>query len=468
MVPAGEPDIFEMLVPQTPMPGTVVPITESAFEILAPEPPSIFDILAPASPSSGTVAPYVEGAFASPFDILEPEAPSFPVTPFDPEQTSQGDLFSTFEPEPGAAEEEAAPPPRASWGPPPPPGAVPSREEPQAPGSLPRGWSVQKGRKIVMPTPAQLVPWIESRWVMPNVWHVVRKDRTQPDFQEAVFDQYEGNGEEALIPLETVAYYENDWPLQLADALGIPEDLVLPYVDEANKIDEEGGDSWEVMEELRDRILYPYYTRLSEAFSMLKPKDIPGEITVANYEDQIILAYWEGLPEDERRRIELQRQEEDRREQAAFKARYKTVRKIWGPPPTPKELKAFIQEKFDLDALWAEIRKERKTKGFKRTLEGQDDAIIFLEKIAEAGDTLLDQIGYYFSIPPDIMDLYRNPDAFRHFWNEFWHPYTGAFAEAFTELLPKEFPGEIHIGDSDETDDNAMWLMYVEQPYEDQ
>lgn len=432
------PDPFSILTPST---GLAPAGPVSPFEILAPAPPSAFDILVPET----GLAPFEErgGEFA----------------PYDPQSL---DLFTMIAPE-GAP----APPPRGPQGPTP-PEEIERPEAPKRKGKQrkvekppPPEW-VKKGKKWILPTPESIIPWIESVFNMKTFWEIIRRDRTSEEFREMVLREADGD-EPALLPLETITYtYANEWPEEVATFFEIPRNVIQPWLDEIAKEEQRGDNSSETYWDL-EAYLVDYYTQVTRAFDLIKPRDIPGRIVVEPIEDQIVLGYWEALPEEERRRIEREQQFLEEQEEEKKNARKKALRKIWGRMPTAEELVPFIEDKFDIDALFREIRKERKKKDFKEVLEDQGEARVFLEKVTAEGPHYWNEVGFYFSLPPELLAVYldREKPLQQEFWDEVLNEFFSRISDAFDEIKPRDLPGMIVVDGSE--DDEDLYLQYFEQ-----
>jgi hypothetical protein len=210
-----------------------------------------------------------------------------------------------------------------------------------------------------------------------------------------------------------------------------------------------------------------YYYVLTEAFDLIKPRDIPGKIVVENYEDQVVFAYWEGLSEEEQRRLERERQHIREEEERAAQERKKALRRIWGKMPPVEELVQFIDEKFDLTDLWKHIRKERKTHAFKDELAENGDGYIELELVAQASDEFYDELAYYFGIPPEVIALYldRKDPLESLLWQEVLGEFLDRVSAAFDETKPRDIPGTVAVANPEGSKDR--YLMYIEHAEEE-
>lgn len=456
--PAAAPDLFEILAPPTSLiPGGK---PASPFEIIAPQAPSAFDILVPET----GLAPFQEhGAALTPFDVLSP-APSGAIAPYDPRALDPFTMFPPAAAAPARQEEEPeilAPPPSPKT----PTKKKRTRVVEQPPVAA--NWKQDRKGRWIIPPPEEFFPWIEWEFDLKKLWDYIRETRTDEDFREAVISQ-EDSGEPAFMPMQTVAYtYGSDWAVEAAAFFGIPYEVIQPWVEEIMQASEKEEDAYQAEEELVDFFQDFYYT-ITQAFDLIKPKDIPGKIVTEGWEDQIVMGYWEDVSPEEKARIERERQFIEEQRERAIAARKKELRRIWGRVPTPEELIPFIEDKFDVDDIFKAIRKDRRKKEFKRTLEDEGQALIFLEKIAgEEDPSYFDQIAYYFSLPPELMELYlgRNEPLRDELLEEVLIPFFENFSEAFDELKPKDIPGEIKIGGPQENED--MYLVYQEEQYED-
>lgn len=448
LAPMGPSSAFDILAPQPKSGGLAPAAPTSAFDILVPsEDPtslaplesrpggmSVFDVLAP---DPGVIAPYDPGAL-DPFTMVAlPPAPAS-----SPERDTEDWIRARGEEFDAVVDSRKKEKPRKVQAPPPPP------------------WS-RKGKKWIMPSPRDLVPWLEGVFDMERLWESVRKDRLLDDFRQMVIEQEE-TGESAFIPYETIAYSYADWAENVAEWLDIPKEVISPLLEEKYR-QEERDEDWSDTEGELYAFFAEYYDVVNEAFALVQPRDIPGRIIVEHWEDQIVIGYWEGLSEEDRRRIEREEQVIEEEKAAAKDARKKALRKIWGRMPTVEELRPFIEDKFDVDAIWKEVRRERKKKAFKEELEDRDSASISLEPVATFGPMFYDELFFYFSLPPEILTLYldRNPKLEKELREEVLDDFIERITQAFDETKPRDIPGEIGVGD---TYDGRDWfLLYLEQ-----
>lgn len=457
---SASPDIFEILAP--PGPGGLVPAAPtSAFDILVspssapmalgplearPGGMSVFDIIAP---EPGALAPY-DPALLDPFTMILPTASEDLFEgPLAPQAEIPGEQQWTGWGAPPTFQPAAAPPPE-------------KKRNSRQPKEIPKLKWVKRGKTWQMPSPREVIPWIEWAFTMENLWGLIRTDRVTEEFRQMVIEQ-EDTGEPALIPFQTVAHYNSDWAREVADFFDIPSEVTQSWFDEIDRMNEQEEDTYEVDEEL-GAFFSEYYHIVQEAFSLIQPKDIPGEIIIDSYEDQIVLAYWEGLSKEEQARLERERQFIHEQEQRAVEDRKKALRKIWGKMPPVEELVGFIEEKFDVDDLWKHIRKERKTHAFKDELEENGNAHIELEKVASEGPDFYNELGYYFSLPPEVLALYldRKEPLEGALWEEVLGEFLDRIAQAFEETKPRDIPGMITVAE-DEGGSRDRYLMYVEE-----
>jgi len=489
------PDAFTMLVPpgETPHPGTLLipsapelpaTLTPNIFEILTPPgpgtlmpapPTSAFDLLVPPGAGPTALGPLeVRPGGLSPFDLLVPE-PGGAIAPFDPAAL---DPFTMVAP-PRAVEPvfegplvpaSGIPPGEqqwAGWGAPPifRPEAAPAPEKKRKhwqPSKPPKVEWIKKGGKWKMPSPKDVVPWIEDAFDVEKIWDLIRNDRATEEFRQMVIEQ-EDTGESALIPFQTVAYYYNsDWAREAAEFFDIPPEVTQPWFDELDRLNEREEDPDEVEQELHE-FFQDYYQVVEDAFDLIKPRDLPGRIVVEGMEDQIVLAYWEGLSKEEQQRVERERQLIREEEERKKEERKKALRRIWGKMPTVAELGPYIEDKFDIDALWKHIRKTRKTQAFKDQLDENGDAYIELEHVASEGPTFYDELGFYFSLPPEVLALYldRKEPLEGLLWEEVLGEFLNRVSGAFEETKPRDIPGMISVAEPE--GGRGRDLVYVEQ-----
>lgn len=457
------PDPFELLVPAPPVPGTLAPVKPpTRFDILAPEPLSAFDLLVPAPPETG-LAPYAKpSSEISEFDLLAPEAGPQALAPYDPRAL---DPFTMLQPPAAAA--PAGPPP--TWGGRAyvPPGAAPEPERISTPPSrkgkkkkaLPPGpqW-IRMGPEWEMPPPEEIARWLQTELRMDKVWDYIRTNRVDEEYQEEV----QNEGDYALMPIETIAYNYSDAMEEIASYLRIPKEVIDPYFDAIFQASEKNQDPSTEEEELW-AFMQEYFHQVGDAFELLKPPDIPGHVVITDYEDQTVIGYWEPPDPVEQRRRKRAEEAEERRLKAEADERKKALRRIWGRLPSPEDLVPFFEQKFDLAALWKEVRKIRRGRDFKDAMEESGQATIDLERAAQDGDRFYEELAYYFGIPPEILSMYlgQDPPLERELQDEVIVPFLDQVTEAFDLVKPRELPGKILTAESSDRDD-GWYLQYVE------
>lgn len=460
-----EPDVFEILAPQAPLPSGIMPAPPpTPFEILAPEPPSAFDILVPAPPPAGLAPAVRPPSELTPFDILTPETP-YAVAPYDPRAL---DPFTMLQPPAAVVPAYTGPPPTWGGAPyvPPPPSAEPERVStpPSKKGrkkkvaNLGPQWT-KKGNEWLMPAPEEIARWLQGELRLDNLWNYVRENRVDEEYQDAVQSE---DSDQSLMPIETIAYNYSDATEEIANYLRIPPEVIAPYIDAIIKMEEKEEEPSTEQEELW-QFLQDYYHEVSRAFDLLKPPDIPGHVVIGDWEDQTVIGYWEPPDPAEQRRRKRAAEEEERRLKAEADERKKALRRIWGRLPSPEDLVPFFEQKFDLPALWKEIRKQRKSKDFRESMEDIGEATVDLERVALDGDQFYDELAYYFGIPPEVLSMYLGQELLleAELREEVIGPFLERVTEAFDLVKPRDLPGSIVTGDSEDRDD-GWYLQYYE------
>jgi len=484
---AGEPtsysDLFDILgpAPEAPAPGRApapqaslpaAVVTESALPVHM----DAFSILEPtASVSEAFGRP---GQAVNPFEIIQPDQLDQP-TPFDilsPQSEAepremvvrtegglptQMDVFNVLEPQvqtygPPAAEGPslfdvlAPPPPPPS---PPPPAAAPAPQKKVRRKSGP--WS--------MPSREEWVRWIQITFNLDKLWKYLRDERNSEYWIENQL-----NEEVASAPVETWA--DLDWDTAFA-YLGVPESAYGPYLDKIAEEDEKYGYADEAWQDFNDNFLGPLSLAISNAFEIIQPDDIPGYFILDDDGDTGTwgLIYYERLDPkkaNKRQKEMLAQKELDAREAKETERRLKAeVKRIWGKMPGPEDLVGWIEEKFDLDAMFSDIHKARRLKAWKNDLKENGEAELELEVIADLGPKRSKEYEYdiasYFGIPPDIIALYQEAESGQELWNDIFWPFFSNIQDAFSMLLPyAELPGQIAV---DEDDDDHLVISYLEE-----
>ena len=459
------PPAFEILAPPGGRPGAPAG-EEPPFEVLPPTPslPAVraetpFEILVPAEEPRGAqpfeVLPteLVVPAAAGPFEILVPGAPETrAVSPFET-------LGPLAELAPFASPEAAPPPPPEA-----PPKAA-RRERRRYIGNWP------------LPTSEEWIAHFERRWEQPirDVMEEVKKQRQDPGFREMQIFAWD-TGMPPTIPVETVS--TGDWDY-LFEFLGVPPAAYGPYLLAMEKEETETetgipGESWEAFNE---EFIGPLSDSIARAFKSVQPRSLPGAFVLG--EDGLTegqtygLVYLEWMDQEDAERAQGEMAKEQ--EKAAEWARERMKARRWKVPPE-EEWRDLIERTFDLDALFRDIRKERKTGEWKaeirRAKEEEEDAQMLLQKIGnrKEGYAFYTQAASFLDIPERVMDAYFGvrtaPRVERDFENEFWdevlRPALEALDDAFRDLMPRDLPGTVELEYIHE--DGDLWLAYEEDP----
>jgi len=413
--------------------------------MFVPEPQSAFDILVPdqeAQPSSIVVRESRDVGTSSVFDILEPERSIQPYQPPQPEEAprTQAEEFARLH-------EEFA-----------------KSREPEAPKTKAKK-TQKKQSSWRMPTREEWVKLFKEKFDLPDVWEYLETNRQDEEFLKAQLDE-EDSAEPAILPIET--WGGADWD-SIFEFFAIPPSVWQPYLDRIQKEEDEGYDASEGWEEFRERFLYPLSISITEALESIKPKTLPGTIILDDDPQTGLygLLYYEPLPEEQmakrRKEVSAARAKFDKEQAAKQKYRKTKLNQIWGKMPSVEDIIPWIEEKYDLDAMFRDIKKERKTKVWKEENE-YGDASMTLEVVADIGPKRSKDYDYevasYFGIPPDVVTLYQDSESEQELWSEVFWPFFDRISEAFSMLLPyAELNGEIKI---DENEDDELAILYRE------
>lgn len=402
---------------------------------------------------------------SSVFDVLEAAPEDLPPGAIitrqgQPGQISTGPAFDVREAEGGLSVYEAPAPAPTVF--------TPLEPERQAPAPSPKAAPAKKRKKAGawrMPTRDEWVRWIKDTFDLEDLWKYVRSNRESDGFIEAQNDESE-NGDPPVMPIETWA--DGDWE-RIFDFFGIPDSVWSPYIDNIKKEEDEVGYFDEAWEAFNVELLYPLSNAIREAFDSIKPKDIPGRFILEDDGQTGTwgLLYYEPLPEEalakhakERRAAQAKLEKEQKEEQRQRKAELK---RIWGGMPKAEDIVPWIEERYDLDRMFADIKRMRKTKQWKED-NSFGDAGFVLEVVADLSSKRAKDYGYdiasYFGIPPDVVTLYQDANSEQDLWSEVFWPFFDNIKEAFAMLLPyADLPGEIVV---DEDDEDQLAIQYRE------
>jgi hypothetical protein len=397
----------------------------------------------PPAPPPGTPA-------FDPFDILVEPAPGVPGPP---PRFEQATLFDVLAPEAPEVEEIEA--------------GIPEPDEPY------KG-PVREG-EWVPPTPQQLVRVIQEQFTdLEGMWASIRDTLEDPWYLEAKANE-DYSGEPTIIPLETIGYVGNDFWNELANIFMFDPAVFKPYEKAFEKAAEGQEDDWDIWEDMKENVLYPLYESILVAFDMIKPRDLRGHIMVENYEDQIVLAYWEELSEEEKARLEreatfrreeaerkrLYQEEQDRKKRTEQKAQREEVLRGW-KPPTKKEILEIVDAKLDLDGIFDHVRKKRGTKKFKEALKEQELVSLELEEITRSDEEFYDRFAKFFEVPEHVMRAYEEWGDEKTLDEEVLDPIVDRARKAINAAAPQDLPGEFVI-DWSEEDEESFLLQYIEE-----
>lgn len=165
----------------------------------------------------------------------------------EPEQLPMRSFFAPFAP-------PAAPPAAAPPIAPPPPGVRSFFTPPAVP--MPAPAFPRPRPEIEIPRPEEIAEMVLNMWPIDAVWDVVRAERATPRFQES--------------PIMTIDRVAGERPetveSELADLFEVPQS----WVEESLR----AGPT--AREALWREVFYPLFERVSAAFDMIKPADLPG------------------------------------------------------------------------------------------------------------------------------------------------------------------------------------------------
>lgn len=460
-------------------PSSALPAQVDAFSVLEPGGPSF-------SPSYGP--PAMPGAAPNPFEMISPEAAAAPFgmivpgepTPFDilepegegpskglvvrPEQgVSSGSVFDILEPEPQPmtpyAEPTAAPPPGPTLF-----DAV-APEPPKA--KRKKATKKKRGPDWEIPTREEWVKWIHDTFDLEDLWGHIRKERNSEYFLEEQLNE-DDMGEPPLIPVQT---WEDAWNFdQIMPFFGVPAEVWEPISDKMAQESEETGAADEAWELMQIDVLEPLENALEKAFKSIQPADLPGHFLLAHDDSYGTwgLCYYERIDPktaSKRQREIIEARDRAARETKELERRRKAeIKRIWGQMPKPEDLVPWIEEKFDLDAMFADITKSRRAKPWKQQIKEEGEAQLGLEIIANLGPNKRKDYEYeiasYFGIPPDLVTLYEDSESGQELWRDIFWPFFETLSEAFMMILPwANLPGTISV---DEDQDDHLILQYIE------
>lgn len=472
-LPAAPADVWSVLEP-APERGMVVrsemaPVVApepAVYDVLIPAPPAMevtpFDVLGPEEPGALVVRPSMEPTTV--FDVLAPEQALAPYVPPEERALSPFEVMAPAEPLPEV---------EVTWG------GVPVRPIEPKPTAAPTPKKKKKPkappRLARLPTVDEWIDFIRQKYDLEKVvWPYLRSTRVEPEYKEMQLRE-DDTGLPATIPIETVQSW--DWP-DLAESLGLSWDLFEPYVKAMDEESEKLGYPDEAWQKFQEELIEPISEGIHAAFERLKPKDIPGHIFLGEdgqTEGQTYgIVYYEALKTKERKKLEREMEElqelaakatreATQKLEALSKRRDEELRRVWGRMPTAKELVPWVEGMYG-DNFWRMVQKERKSPGFKREMAEQfefsEPAVMELDKIAEEGPKLYDQISSYFAIPPDVFNVYLRDDDEDLLWDDFLSPFFEVITEAFDRVKPKNIPGTFEVQWDDAEED--LFLKYLE------
>ncbi len=441
-------DVFSVLEPEAPS-ALSVPGAPSPFDILSEE--------SPVAPGGIVVRPESGGAVTSSiFDVLTPEAPSGGGALAVPGSYSPFDVLPPERQAPGMAVYE-----------PPPPVEPPTRE------TKPKRPSERKQKKSATPKLQKWdkplehwLEWFKETYNFQKMWESLREQLSYAAYIEAKEKEAEDEYEEPVyVPFETWA----DWEYEtIFDFLGVPMSVWHPYMEAMQKEEEETGWSEESGERLNE-LIYSAVNGISEAFDHIKPKDITGRLGWASddYTGTFGLMYHEDIPleklEKKRKESRASREKILRERKDLEKKRRAQVKDLMGPMPKVEDLVSWIEEHWDIEAMFKAIKAERKTELWKENMKYGGTSMT-LEVVSDLSSARSKEYEYdiasYFGIPPGVVDLYADAESSQEIWNDIFWPFFEILSAAFDMLLPyANLPGRIVV---DENDEDQMAILYTE------
>jgi hypothetical protein len=439
-------DVFSVLEPEAPS-ALSVPGAPSPFDILSEEPPpgeivvrpesggaiteSVFDVLAPEQPAGGALA--VPGA-SSPFDLLAPgpEARGGRAEPTSPVE----------------------PPPRETKS------KRPSERKQKKSATS----KLEKWNKPL----EHWLEWFKETYNFQELLKSLRREVSSANYIEAKEKEAEEDdegGEPAYVYFETWADWEYEY---IFDFLGIPGSVWEPYMEVIQKEEVENGysDSWELLEL---NLIYPAVNGIAEAWDHLKPKDLSGTLgwAYSDFSGTFGIMYYESIPpeklEKKRKEAKVTRDQILRERKDLEKKRQAKVKALMGPMPKVEDLVSWIEEHWDIDAMFKAIQAERKKKTWKEEMR-YGGASMTLEVVVDLSTKRAKEYEYevaaFFGIPPGVVDLYADAESNQDIWTEIFWPFLEILSSAFDMLLPyANLPGRIII---DENENDELAIQYTE------
>lgn len=134
-----------------------------------------------------------------------------------------------------------------------------------------------------LPSVKELASWFQGTLDTPHLFADLEKVRKSREFLSAMARQTV-SGQPVIVPVSTVVWQE--FYTDFANFYGIPIAVIESYLQGAETQRERDAAD----QKLWDEVIAPLNFRLTEAFDLLKPGDLPGFFTVTYREEN--MTYW--------------------------------------------------------------------------------------------------------------------------------------------------------------------------------
>lgn len=455
---------------------------EASFEKMTLPPPvqkgalapfeAAFQKMAPSSPPPPPPPPPAQEIFpAAPREISPFEAWSAAPPPADITQAlvPKGEAGSLFVPEKEIFSVDPAPPP------------APRRkgsEEDEEEEEFPPGMPERPRGKIKTPWKPPSAEFVEKRirdiFDLREFWDAISEDRHKDTgFLEDLERNDNEFGEGARIELQTVAYEEDPKSFieQIFDFFGLDASEISEYLE---WWEEEEFDYGEAHDALIEEVVFPLYGVISEAFDRSKPGDIPGHIGIEGYHDGLTnIVYLERQEDTDPEELDIMLREvradnlkREQRNRELQEERDRTIRFMVGDwkVPSADQMAAFMEKKFDLEDLFRQIRKARKSKAWRLQVDDRGEGDFPIEDYGpEMDPDSAGRAALGIGVPHEVVARSAQLlDDHEMLWQNVVQPADDAVVAAFERLLPKDLPGAVNVYTDDDGNIVLGYHEYVE------
>ena len=245
--------------------------------------------------------------------------------------------------------------------------------------------------------------------------------------------------------------------VDLFDFLGLDRTAIDLLSDRS----ENPEDVWEELTEVEAKV----DDVLSLAFDKLKPGDLPGRFGVYQHADwgsMVYIGYLEtfdaSVSPEERRSLNIERERIRTEARKKYEKKLRSMVGNWKPMAW-EQAAELLDVNFGIQDLVQNIRKEKKTKRWKREMRSYGSALFIVEDFGDDNGNLEPRVAEFLGVPMSMVERFADEDLITGIWEAVFYPGFESFEIAWENIRPDDLPGKlVAIADAR----NAFCLCYKE------